>query len=155
MSKSRKGFFFDYNTLRNEKTEVYSLAGAFPLFFKIASQNQADSVAQIIENQFLRAGGLISSTMHSGQQWDAPNGWAPLQYMTIKGLMNYGHKRLAKEIAQRWLTLNESVFNNTGKMMEKYNVENLDLDAGGGEYPVQDGFGWTNGVYLALQEMLF
>ena len=105
-----KGLFFDYDTLRNEKTEVYSLAGAFPLFFKIASQNQADSVAQIIENKFLRAGGLISSTIHSGQQWDAPNGWAPLQYMTIKGLMNYGHKRLAKEIAQRWLTLNESVF---------------------------------------------
>ncbi|MCB0641893.1 MAG: hypothetical protein KDC44_09650, partial [Phaeodactylibacter sp.] len=26
----------------------------------------------------------------------------------------------------------------------------MGLEAGGGEYPVQDGFGWTNGVLLKL-----
>ena len=35
-------------------------------------------------------------------------------------------------------------------MMEKYNVADLRLIAGGGEYPLQDGFGWTNGVALGL-----
>ena len=29
-------------------------------------------------------------------------------------------------------------------------VVNTQLEAGGGEYPGQDGFGWTNGVLLAL-----
>ena len=40
-------------------------------------------------------------------------------------------------------------------MMEKYNVVNSNLDAGGGEYKSQDGFGWTNGVYLAMKAKLF
>ena len=57
---------------------------------------------------------------------------------------------LAKEIAHRWIRLNTDVFKRTGKLMEKYNVVNTKLEAGGGEYPGQDGFGWTNGVLLAL-----
>ena len=32
-------------------------------------------------------------------------------------------------------------------MMEKYDVCDMAREAGGGEYPVQDGFGWTNGRY--------
>ena len=35
-------------------------------------------------------------------------------------------------------------------MMEKYDVVDLNRRAGGGEYATQDGFGWTNGVALAL-----
>ena len=67
--------------------------------------------------------------------------------------MNYGHEELARVIAQRWMNLNEKVYNATGKMMEKYNVEDITLLAGGGEYPAQDGFGWTNGVYLKLDSL--
>ncbi|HKO80554.1 MAG TPA: trehalase family glycosidase, partial [Chitinophagaceae bacterium] len=83
-------------------------------------------------------------------QWDAPNGWAPLQWITIKGLENYGYDELAHEIAGRWIRLNTDVFKRTGKLMEKYNVEDTNLEAGGGEYKGQDGFGWTNGVLIAL-----
>jgi alpha,alpha-trehalase len=61
---------------------------------------------------------------------------------------------LALTIAERWTALNEKVYRNTGKFVEKYNVEDLTLDAGGGEYPVQDGFGWSNGVYLALKNYM-
>jgi alpha,alpha-trehalase len=68
--------------------------------------------------------------------------------------LKYGHSRLAKEIAKRWMGINEKVYRNTGKMMEKYNVVAIDLEAGGGEYPAQDGFGWTNGVYLALNKWI-
>ncbi|WP_040574258.1 trehalase family glycosidase, partial [Pontibacter sp. BAB1700] len=57
---------------------------------------------------------------------------------------------LARTIATRWITLGTEVHESTGKMVEKYNVENLELEAGGGEYPNQDGFGWTNGVFLKL-----
>jgi len=87
----------------------------------------------------------------SGQQWDAPNGWAPLQWITIVGLENYGHHELAAEVSSRWINLNSDVFKRTGKLMEKYNVVDTHLEAGGGEYPGQDGFGWTNGVLLALK----
>ncbi len=47
-------------------------------------------------------------------------------------------------------TKNIKVYKNTGKLVEKYNVVDMSLEAGGGEYPVQDGFGWTNGVLLRL-----
>jgi alpha,alpha-trehalase len=73
-----------------------------------------------------------------------------LQWITIQGLRNYSHHELASEIRQRWINLNVKVYENTGKMVEKYNVMDLSLEAGGGEYPVQDGFGWTNGVLLRL-----
>jgi len=72
--------------------------------------------------------------------------------MTIAGFENYGEAEFAKDIAMRWIQLNIKIFKNTGKLMEKYNVENLELEAGGGEYPSQDGFGWTNGVLLALMK---
>jgi alpha,alpha-trehalase len=66
------------------------------------------------------------------------------------GWENYGYVALAKETANRWFRLNKKVFMQTGKLMEKYNVVETNLEAGGGEYPSQDGFGWTNGVLLAL-----
>ena len=104
----------------------------------------------ILEKKLLKPGGLVSVEKNTGQQWDAPNGWAPLQWMSIWGLDRCGQKTLAKDIAQRWIRLNTKVYLRTGKLMEKYNVENLSLEAGGGEYPGQDGFGWTNGVLLGL-----
>ena len=97
-------------------------------------------------------GGVVTTLETTGQQWDAPNGWAPLQWMTIAGLENYDHHELAAEIAKRWIALNSDVFKRTGKLMEKYNVVDTQLEAGGGEYAGQDGFGWTNGVLLALLE---
>lgn len=145
-----KGFFQDYNFVAGEFTGQLSLAGLYPLFFEMALPEQARSVAAVTEHDFLRPGGLRSTLTTNGQQWDAPNGWAPLQWIAIRGLRNYGQVELANEIKQRWVALNTKVYKSTGKMVEKYNVENLDLEAGGGEYPVQDGFGWTNGVLLRL-----
>lgn len=142
--------FTDFDFQLMACREHITAACAYPLFVKIASQEQADKTAKIIEEQLLEAGGVLTTTLHTGQQWDAPNGWAPLQWVAYKGLKNYGHDALADEIKQRWMALNEHVFERTGKMMEKYNVADLSLDAGGGEYPVQDGFGWSNGVYAAM-----
>ncbi|MFK8005548.1 MAG: trehalase family glycosidase [Saprospiraceae bacterium] len=145
--------FVDIDKVAGQSSQL-TLAMLYPLFFQLATQSQADSVAVIVEEKFLNEGGLPTTLIKSGQQWDAPNGWAPLQWIAVKGLDNYGHQKLAKGIAQRWCHLNEKVFKNSGKMMEKYNVEDLTLDAGGGEYDVQEGFGWSNGVYLAMQAFL-
>ncbi len=145
-----KGFYFDYDFVKKGHTNIYSLAGVAPLFFQIANDKTAQSVSKIIESDFLQSGGLTTTLENTGEQWDAPNGWAPLQWMAIKGLRNYNQKTLADEIKKRWISINTKVYNNTGKMVEKYNVYDLSLEAGGGEYPVQDGFGWTNGVLLKL-----
>lgn len=151
---SEDKIFEDYNWVKQKQTNIKSLAMVYPLFFNMATQEQADGVAAYIKQHFLKPGGLPATLNYSGQQWDAPNGWAPLQWMAIKGLDNYGHSDLAKTIAERWVNLNEKVYANTGKFVEKYNVEDMTLEAGGGEYPVQDGFGWSNGVYLALKAYL-
>lgn len=147
------GIFNDYN----DAEQTYgtpSLAMTFPLFAGIATPMQAMRTIEYLSDHFLKPGGWITTNEYTGQQWDAPNGWAPLQWITFLGLMKYGATDLAQEGAGRWLHLNEKVFEQTGRLMEKYNVEDLSLDAGGGEYPVQDGFGWTNGVYLALSNEL-
>jgi alpha,alpha-trehalase len=145
-------FFEDYNFAKKAHTNRKTLAGSFPLFLNLATKEQAGDVQKTLINEFLKPGGFVTSLQNSGQQWDAPNGWAPLQYVTIEGLNNYGYADLAKKSAKRWLNLNRKIFNNTGKMMEKYNVMDTSLVAGGGEYPNQDGFGWTNGVALKLLE---
>ncbi|RXK60882.1 alpha,alpha-trehalase TreF [Lacibacter luteus] len=144
--------FTDYDTVTNSCTSVQSLATATLLFVGIATQQQADAVAAALQQLFLKDGGLLTTLYETGQQWDAPNGWAPLQWMSIVGLENYGHQLLAADVAKRWIKLNKDVFARTGKLMEKYNVVNTQLEAGGGEYAGQDGFGWTNGVLLALMK---
>jgi alpha,alpha-trehalase len=129
---------------------VYSLAGCFPLYFGIASKEQAEFVNEKLETEFLKYGGLVTTLYKTNQQWDAPNGWAPLQWIAVKGLLNYGLTILADSVRLRWVRINKEVFNRTGRMFEKYDVETENILAGGGEYPLQDGFGWTNGVYEAI-----
>lgn len=145
-------FFCDYDLTARRPAGALTLAGLFPLYCRIATPEQAEAVKRVIETRFLRSGGVVTTLVQTGQQWDAPNGWAPLQWITIRGLENYGYHALAAEIAARWMRLNAAVFARTGKLMEKYNVEDVTLEAGGGEYPSQDGFGWTNGVLLRLMQ---
>lgn len=144
------GFFFDYDHAEQSASDQWTLAAVFPLFFQIAEKKHAELVARHLEEKFLQPGGLSTTLTTSGQQWDAPNGWAPLQWMAVQGLLNYGFGELAGKIRNNWLALNEKTYAATGKMMEKYNVADINLRAGGGEYPNQDGFGWTNGVYLKM-----
>jgi len=146
-------YFFDYDFKQGHTTDKWSLAGAMPLFAGLADMLQAADVRDKIEEKFLRDGGVVSTIYHTGEQWDAPNGWAPLEFITVKGLLNYHFDSLAKTIAERWMAVNEKVFATTGKMLEKYNVEDLRLESGGGEYPTQDGFGWSNGVDLKFHQL--
>ncbi len=143
--------FADYNWKTKQASAEITLAVTVPLFVGVASKEQAQSVAKSLEKKFLRPGGLVTTLRFSSQQWDAPNGWAPHQWMAYAGLKKYKQDRLAEIIRERWVKLNERVFKSTGKIMEKYNVEDIQLESGGGEYPLQDGFGWTNGVYRALR----
>jgi len=145
------GFFYDLRWRTGQRvTDRPTLAAAVPLYFGLADSDQARAVAARLARDFLRPGGFVTSSIATGQQWDAPNGWAPLEWMAIAGLRRYGQGELADTAAARWLALNRRTYRATGRMMEKYDVVDLARAAGGGEYPTQDGFGWTNGVALAL-----
>jgi alpha,alpha-trehalase len=112
-------------------------------------------VAEAISTRLLEAGGLGTSQRFTGEQWDQPNGWAPLQWMAVRGLADYGETRLSDEIARRWLGTVDGLFRRERKLVEKYALEAPADGArggGGGEYPLQDGFGWTNGVTRCLLE---
>lgn len=148
---AKQNFFTDYNWKTRNFSSQITLAASFPLYFKLATATQAKLVSQRLEKDFLKSGGLITTLTTTKQQWDAPNAWAPLQWVSIAGLRQYGYHQLADTISNRWVNLNISVFKETGKLMEKYNVvETNSKGGGGGEYPLQDGFGWTNGVLLKL-----
>ena len=151
-------FFTDYNWAKKSIIDQISAAGLTPLFIaendNVFMKSKVDQIATTTTKYLLQPGGLVTTTVFSGQQWDWPNGWAPLQWIAVRGLQNFGREQLAKTIAQNWVFLNEKVFNATGKMMEKYDVVDTTKLAGGGEYESQEGFGWTNGVYLALKNYL-
>ena len=144
------GWFQDYNWRQQRRSAVRSLAGVFPLAYGLATPAQATRVGAGLQQDFLKPGGLVTTLSRTGQQWDAPNGWAPLEYLAIAGLRRYGQRPLADTVAHRWVRLNTRVFAQTGKLLEKYDVLDPSRPAGGGEYPLQDGFGWTNGVLLKL-----
>ncbi|MEM4780568.1 MAG: trehalase family glycosidase, partial [Halalkalicoccus sp.] len=150
-----EGFYFDHAWTDGGRSDARTLAAAVPLFTGMASEAQADAVAETLDARFLEHGGLVTTLTESGQQWDSPNGWAPLQWMAVVGLAGYGHDELAKEIGGRWLDLNRSMFDRTGQLLEKYDVTRGSGMGGGGEYPLQYGFGWTNGVALALPRLFY
>jgi len=141
--------YADWDLSTRKPTASINAAMLHPLFVGLASQAQAKAIAATVRKSLLAEGGLRTTTLNTGQQWDEPNGWAPLQWVAIAGLARNGEPALAKDIAKRWLGTVGAAYAETGKMLEKYNIEQR-TPGGGGEYPVQDGFGWTNGVTSAI-----
>ncbi|KWR74544.1 alpha,alpha-trehalase TreF [Cupriavidus sp. IDO] len=147
------GAFVDYDWCRGAQRQCLTAATVMPLYLGLAQAPQAQALAQTIAARLLDDGGLATTECTSGQQWDHPNGWAPLQWLAVRGLARYGHHDLADEIAQRWLATVASLYTHECKLVEKYRIEHVEGRAkggGGGEYPLQDGFGWTNGIASAL-----
>lgn len=145
-----EGFYFDYDFVAGKQTTIQSMAAAFAIYAKVATPTEAEAIAKKLEQDFLQPGGFVTTLYNTGQQWDSPNGWAPLQWIANQGLRNYGYNSLASEARKRWVDLNVHVYKETGKMVEKYDVVDITKVAGGGEYTLQDGFGWTNGVLMAF-----
>ena len=141
----------DYNIKSQSQTSSEHIATLYPLFLNLSNQEQAKAVSETINEKFLKKGGLITTTKDSGQQWDSPNAWAPYQWLGFLAMKNYGFDDLAETIKNNWCSNVDRIYNNTGKLMEKYNAIDTTSIAGGGEYPNQDGFGWTNGVYIKLK----
>lgn len=147
------GCYLDYHFRRRQRIPRVSAATLYPLFVGMADDRQAARVAAATAMQLVKPGGLAATTIDTGQQWDAPNGWAPLQWIAVAGLRRYGNTQLAEEIACRWMVNVSRAYQRSGKLVEKYDVITPDRPGRGGEYPLQDGFGWTNGVMLKLMAL--
>ncbi|MDQ3065121.1 MAG: alpha,alpha-trehalase [bacterium] len=156
-----RGFYFDYNYQRQVLGDIWSLAGYFPMWANMVDKEQAKKLVENLK-RFEKKGGL-STTMRplidTGAmfgslkvQWANPNGWAPLQYITIQGLKNYGYHAEARRIAIAWVQANLYWFDKHGVFLEKYNVVNPKKHPVEGLYPSQTGFGWTNGIFIRLVE---
>ncbi|MCU0667642.1 MAG: alpha,alpha-trehalase [Patescibacteria group bacterium] len=155
--RTRK-FYFDYNFVDNKRGFTWSLAGFYPMWVGMASEERARQlVKQLVK--FEKKGGLTTTSRpiidmsifgSVKTQWAYPNGWAPLQWIVIKGLERYGYTDDAERIAKKWLNTNTAWFIRKGELIEKYNVVSPNKEPLKGVYPDQTGFGWTNGVYLDL-----
>ena len=151
------GQYFDYN-FRTEARRPYEFATTFyPLWAGIASTEQAQRVVQNLEN-FEMPGGLLTSTHVSGNQWDAPFGWAPLQFFAVQGLRRYGYLEDADRLARKFIAMLVQEFATSGTLVEKYDVCACSADVSAeilfGYSSNEVGFGWTNGVFLEFLAML-
>jgi alpha,alpha-trehalase len=148
------GAFFDFDWELCELRANLTAATATPLYVRLATAAQAEQLAATISARLLVDGGIATSEIVSGEQWDRPNGWAPLQWLAIRGLAHYGHTALSREIASRWLHVVAKLYQRESKLVEKYVLRlvanGAAVGGAGGEYPLQDGFGWTNGVTRRL-----
>lgn len=151
----KHGVWFDYNLHTNSSNTAFYLSNLSPLWARCFTQQDM----QLKAFKYLKESGALSyphgvptSLVASGEQWDYPNAWAPLQQMLIRGLSEIPSdeaKQVAFELAQKWIKSNWETYNTHNAMFEKYDV-NDGKPGGGGEYNVQLGFGWTNGVALQL-----
>jgi alpha,alpha-trehalase len=142
------GFFADYDLDEGCARTQLTAATAFALFTGLCDSAHVGRLADAI-GQLLRPGGLLTTLNDTGQQWDAPNGWAPLQWVAVAGLRRYGFADLAATISERWVQMVERHYRASGLLLEKYDVVRGGAGAGG-EYVTETGFGWTNGVTLEL-----
>jgi alpha,alpha-trehalase len=156
-----RGFYFDYNYQRGVLGDIWSLAGFYPMWAGMVSDEQAKKLVDNL-GKFLKKGGLtttsrplIDTNALFGSikvQWAYPNGWAPLHYIVVEGLKKYGYNDEAKRVATAWVNTNLAWFDRNGVFLEKYNVVNPNKRPVEGVYPSQTGFGWTNAVFLRFVE---
>ncbi|XP_036006207.1 trehalase [Fundulus heteroclitus] len=153
---AERGAWFDYSLVTRSKHLEFYASNLAPVWARCYSQPAMGEKAV----QYLKGSGALNfpngvptSLRESGQQWDYPNAWPPLQHMLIEGfskLASEDAKKLASDLAQRWIKTNWLAYEKYEAMFEKYDVNGDGKPGGGGEYEVQLGFGWTNGVALQL-----
>ena len=153
--ENEDGLLVDYNFEKKKQSEIFSVASIYPLFVGLADEKHAKAVVDNLD-RLEREYGLLTCEENDVEgtfQWDAPNGWACLQYIAIIGLDNYGYKEEARRIAEKYVLLVEKVFKETGNLWEKYNVIEGNVNVKG-EYDMPPMMGWSAGTYLAALEYL-
>jgi len=151
------GLYADYNFELKKRRAYPFLTTFFPLWAGIASAGQAARVRANLK-LFEEPGGLRTSTFVSGNQWDAPFGWAPLEMIAAEGLRRYGYNEDADGISRAFLSLVRESYQRDGIIVEKYDVTARGTATSGtirfGYRSNEPGFGWTNAVYTRLSDEL-
>ena len=147
--------FYDYNFTTHQQSTYNYLTAFYPLWANLASPQQASGTEHHL-SLFEHDGGLAMSDFDSGTQWDLPFGWAPTSWLAIKGLDQYGFTADAGRVSAKFSQTIRQNFEQDGTMREKYNVvsgsANVEVATGYKSNVV--GFGWTNGVYLEMNDLL-
>ncbi|HEY1949442.1 MAG TPA: trehalase family glycosidase [Bryobacteraceae bacterium] len=157
MWDEKHGLYYDYDFVTTRVRHYPFLTTFYPMWAGFATPHQA---AKIVKNLplFEKKGGLQTSTFDSGNQWDSPFGWAPLQMIAVEGLRRYGYHEDAGRISLKWLTLVQHEYVRQGYIVEKYDViaggSNVSAEIHFGYSANQAGFGWTNAVFTELYNAL-
>lgn len=151
------GLWLDYDRQLKERNPLFYASSVVPLWAGVHQGNETREKVVLDALKSLQVlyypGGFPTSLNESGQQWDFPNAWPPLQHMLITGLAQSQNEEVqigAFHIAEKWIRTNYESWKVTKHMFEKFNVTVQGASGGGGEYDIQKGFGWTNGVVLDL-----
>jgi len=156
------GIWYDFDMDSGKPRNFFTPSNLVPLWTEtFTPENKAEMSALAVEYLYRQnfnvfPGGLPTTITKSGQQWDFPNCWPPLEHMVVQGLEKTGlahAKELAFSIAERRVRGCYLNFLSKGHMFEKYDATSITKIGGGGEYEVQLGFGWTNGVILDFLDM--
>jgi len=149
------GLYFDYNFAEGTRSTYRYLSTFYPLWAGAASTTQAAIVSRH-HAEFEHPFGLAMSTTDSGTQWDLPYGWAPATWIAVDGLEGYGFDAPARRIAREFTHTIEQNFDRDRTIREKYNVVDgtatVHITSGYKENVI--GFGWTNAVYIMLEQLL-
>lgn len=151
-----KEIFLDYNFDSNKHSSVFSAASMYPLFAGLATKEQAEKTKFNLLRVLETSHGILTCGEHSvpgTYQWDGPQGWAPLHFITVKGLLNYGFKDDAFRIARKYISTVERNFETTGRLWEKYNVVDGTINTNN-EYDMPPMLGWSAGVYLYFKKLI-
>ncbi|MDW7680218.1 MAG: trehalase family glycosidase [bacterium] len=151
-----QGFFYDYDFINDRHSPIASLAGFAPLWVNLASEKQAELVVKNLPRFEHEYGVAVceQSEQKTVFQWDYPNGWAPMFYVVIQGLLNYDYKSDAERIAEKYLSVVTENYKTTGKLWEKYNVVEGSIRVKN-EYEIVSMLGWTAGVFVYCYQLLF
>ncbi|XP_075221589.1 trehalase-like [Lycorma delicatula] len=153
------GTWLDYDFINKTRRNYYFASNFYPLWTNCYYKNKKDYfVSKILRylkiiNVLNNPGGIPTTNENTGEQWDFPNAWPPLQYILITGLElteDIEARLMAKILVGKWLGSNYLAYNSTDAMFEKYDATVIGGHGGGGEYGIQLGFGWTNGICLEL-----
>jgi alpha,alpha-trehalase len=157
MWNDEEGMYFDYNFVTHKQSTYHFLTTFYPLWAGIASQGQAERLRSNLPI-FEKAGGLQTSDRVTGNQWDAPYGWAPLHILAVEGLRRYGFSNDADRISRKFLSVVIRDFQAHGTIKEKYDMvtgqSNLAAGLKFGYTSNEAGFGWTNAAAVLFAHEL-
>ena len=153
--RAQDGMYRDYDFVAGKSSPWPYITTFYPLWAGAASAQQAAAVRGKLA-VFERKGGLSMDNRPAGVQWGDPFGWAPTNWLAVSGLDAYGFHDDARRIAGKFTATVDRGFADDGTIREKYNMAlgNADVKVSAGYSQNVIGFGWTNGVYLKLQEIL-